>query len=72
MSISGTEWLIILAVIVLVFGRGRVLQLMGDAGRGLTNFRRGIADPADPGLTDSGLPDSGLPDSGPPPPTPSA
>lgn len=48
MSISGTEWLIILAVIVLVFGRGRVLQLMGDAGRGLTNFRRGIADPAGP------------------------
>ena len=49
MSISGTEWLIILAVVVLVFGRGRVLQLMGDAGRGLTNFRRGIVDPADPG-----------------------
>jgi len=51
MSISGTEWLIILAVIVLVFGRGRVLQLMGEAGRGLTNFRRGIAEPeaVDPG-----------------------
>ena len=57
MSISGTEWLIILAVIVLVFGRGRVMQLMGDAGRGLTNFRRGIVEPAD---------------SGPPPPTPPA
>ena len=49
MSISGTEWLIILAVIVLVFGRARVLQLMGDAGRGLTNVRRGIAEPTDPG-----------------------
>ncbi len=60
MSISGTEWLIILAVIVLVFGRAQVFRLIGDAGRGLTNFRRGIADPADPGLTDSG----------PPPPTP--
>ncbi|HUE47447.1 MAG TPA: hypothetical protein VMO81_14460 [Aestuariivirgaceae bacterium] len=31
MSISGTEWLVILAVIVLVLGRTRVLQLMGDA-----------------------------------------
>ena len=67
MSISGTEWLIILAVIVLVFGRARVLQLMGDAGRGLTNFRRGIADPAQSGLTESGLADSG-----PPPPAPGA
>jgi sec-independent protein translocase protein TatA len=52
MSISGTEWLIILAVIVLVFGRGRVLQLLGDAGRSLTNFRRGI----DPDAADGGPP----------------
>jgi sec-independent protein translocase protein TatA len=59
MSISGTEWLIILAVIVLVFGRAQVLQLMGDAGRGLTSFRRGIADPD-------------AADSCPPPPTPGA
>jgi TatA/E family protein of Tat protein translocase len=48
MSISGTEWLIILAVIVLVFGRSQVWQLMGNAGRSLTNFRRGLTDPADP------------------------
>lgn len=60
MSISGTEWLIILAVIVLVFGRAQVFRLMGDAGRGLTNFRSGIADPAGPT------------DSDPPPPAPSA
>ncbi len=60
MSISGTEWLIILAVIVLVFDRAQVFRLMGDAGRGLTNFRRGIADPAGPA------------DSAPPPPTPGA
>ncbi len=59
MSISGTEWLIILAVIVLVFGRAQVFRLMGDAGRGLTNFRRGIADPA-------------AADPGPPPPSPGA
>lgn len=60
MSISGTEWLVILAMIGLVFGRSRVLQLMGDAGRGLTNFRRGIADPACPA------------DPNPPPPAPGA
>ena len=48
MSISGTEWLIILAVIVLLFGRGQVWQLMGNAGRSLTNFRRDLTDPADP------------------------
>jgi TatA/E family protein of Tat protein translocase len=48
MSISGTEWLIILAVIVLLFGRSQVWQLMGNAGRSLTNFRRDLTDPADP------------------------
>lgn len=58
MSISGTEWLIILAVVVLVFGRARVLQLMGDAGRGLTNFRRDIADPAESVVADRGPPPS--------------
>ena len=62
MSISGTEWLIILAVIVLVFGRTRVLQLVGDAWRGLTNFRRDIAQP----------PSADLADSGPRPPSPGA
>lgn len=47
MSISGTEWLIILAVIVLVFGRAQVWQLMGNVGRGLGGFRREISDPAE-------------------------
>ena len=48
MSISGTEWLIILAVIVLLFCRTQVWQLMSNAGRSLTNFRRGLTDPAEP------------------------
>lgn len=55
MSISGTEWLIILAVITLLFGRRQVLDLMGNAGRGLTNFRRDITE-VDGSADDRGTP----------------
>ena len=48
MSISGMEWLIIVAVIVLLFGRGQVWQLMGNAARGITSFRRGLRETGEP------------------------
>ena len=49
MSISGTEWLIIVAVIVLLFGRGQVRQLMGNAARGgIKSFRRGLRETGEP------------------------
>lgn len=47
MAIGMTEWLIIAAVIVLLFGRGKVSELMGDIGRGITSFRRGLSEPAE-------------------------
>lgn len=49
MSISGTEWVIIVAVIVLLFARPQAWQLMRNAGRALTGSRRGLTDPADSG-----------------------
>lgn len=37
--------LIILALVVLVlFGRGRISELMGDFGKGIKSFKQGIAD----------------------------
>ena len=41
----GPMGLILIAVVVLVlFGRGKISQLMGDVGKGITSFKRGMAD----------------------------
>ena len=45
-------WLIVLAVVLLLFGRGKVSGLMGDVAQGVKSFRRGLSDddetPANP------------------------
>ena len=40
-------WLIVLAVVLLLFGRGKVSGLMGDVAQGVKSFRRGLADDQD-------------------------
>ncbi|MDP3908094.1 twin-arginine translocase TatA/TatE family subunit [Novosphingobium sp.] len=41
--------LIILALVVLVlFGRGRISEMMGDFGKGIKSFKQGIAEEANP------------------------
>ncbi len=47
-SFSVWHWLIVLAIILLLFGgRGKISQLMGDFGKGLNAFKKGVAaDPA--------------------------
>ena len=44
----GLPGLLLLAVVVLVlFGRGKVSSLMGEVGKGITAFKRGVKDGAD-------------------------
>jgi sec-independent protein translocase protein TatA len=41
--------LIVLALVVLVlFGRGRISEMMGDFGKGIKSFKQGMADEANP------------------------
>ncbi|MBW6507710.1 MAG: twin-arginine translocase TatA/TatE family subunit [Rhodobacteraceae bacterium] len=41
----GLPGLALIALVVLVlFGRGRIAALMGDVGKGVTAFRRGLKD----------------------------
>lgn len=41
----GLPGLILLAVVVLVlFGRGKIASLMGEVGKGITAFKRGVKD----------------------------
>lgn len=37
-------WLIVLAIVILLFGRGRVSSLMGDVASGVKSFKKGLAD----------------------------
>jgi sec-independent protein translocase protein TatA len=53
-SFSIWHWLIVLAVVALLFGAGRISGVMGDVGKGIKSFKKGLADddndgPAAPG-----------------------
>jgi len=52
---SLAHWLIVLAVVLVVFGPGRIKGLMGDLGSGIRSFRKGMAEdevPEQPTLDD--------------------
>lgn len=43
-SFSLTHWLVVILVIVLLFGRGRISDLMGDFAKGINSFKKGLND----------------------------
>lgn len=43
-SFSLSHWLVVLAIVLIVFGAGRIPNAMGDLARGLRAFRTGIRD----------------------------
>lgn len=48
-SLSIWHWLIVLVVVLILFGgRGKVSQLMGDFGRGLKAFKKSIREDDEP------------------------
>jgi sec-independent protein translocase protein TatA len=60
-SFSIWHWIIVIGLILVLFGRGKVSELMGDVAKGIKSFKKGIAeddvadqprvivrDPADP------------------------
>lgn len=38
------HWLVVLAIVLLLFGTGRVSNLMGDLAKGVKAFKKGLAD----------------------------
>ena len=38
----GAEWLIILVIVVLLFGPGRIGKIAGELGRSIKSFREGL------------------------------
>ncbi|WP_306118343.1 MULTISPECIES: twin-arginine translocase TatA/TatE family subunit [unclassified Roseitalea] len=38
------QWIIVLVIVLLLFGRGKIPELMGDVAKGIRNFRTGMKD----------------------------
>lgn len=46
-SFSLMHWVIVLIIIVLLFGGGRISSIMGDVAKGIKSFKKGMADDED-------------------------
>jgi sec-independent protein translocase protein TatA len=43
-SFSPIHWVLVVLVVVLLFGGGRISGLMGDVAKGIKSFKKGITD----------------------------
>ena len=43
-SLSIWHWALVIVVIMLLFGRGKISDLMGDVAKGIKSFKKGMAD----------------------------
>ena len=46
-SFSPLHWLVVLAIILLLFGSGKISTLMGDVAKGIKSFKKNMADDTD-------------------------
>ena len=43
-SLSIWHWIVVIAVVLLLFGRGKISELMGDVAQGIKAFKKGMSD----------------------------
>ena len=43
-NIPPIGWLILAVVVLVLFGRGKISSMMGDVGKGITSFKKGMAE----------------------------
>jgi sec-independent protein translocase protein TatA len=43
-SFSVWHWLIVLVIVLVLFGRGKIPELMGDVAKGIKSFKKGMTD----------------------------
>ncbi|MCA2001454.1 MAG: twin-arginine translocase TatA/TatE family subunit [Chloroflexi bacterium] len=44
----GAEWIVILIIVILLFGPGRIGKIAGELGRGIRNFKEGLGGKEEP------------------------
>lgn len=45
MGIGWPQLLVIAVLVLVLFGRGRISEMMGDFGKGVSSFKKGLNDP---------------------------
>lgn len=43
-SLSIWHWMLVIVVVLLLFGRGKISELMGDMAQGIKAFKKGMSD----------------------------
>jgi sec-independent protein translocase protein TatA len=43
-SMSLWHWIVVIAVVLLLFGRGKISELMGDVAQGIKAFKKGMSE----------------------------
>jgi sec-independent protein translocase protein TatA len=52
-SMSIWHWIVVIAVVLLLFGRGKISELMGDVAQGIKAFKKGMTDEDNPAAATS-------------------
>jgi sec-independent protein translocase protein TatA len=52
-SMSIWHWIIVIGVVLLLFGRGKISELMGDVAQGIKAFKKGMSDTDETAKTDT-------------------
>jgi sec-independent protein translocase protein TatA len=47
-SFSVAHWIVVALVVLVLFGRGKISETMGDFGKGVKSFRKGLSDDETP------------------------
>lgn len=69
-SFSLAHWAILIIVVMLLFGRGRISDLMGDFAKGITSFKKGLAEGDTPPAAQNQAPPQQVTHAAAPPATP--
>ena len=64
-SLSIWHWIVVIAVVLLLFGRGKISDLMGDVAQGIKAFKKGMQD--DDKVADKPEPAKSIEHAAPPP-----
>jgi sec-independent protein translocase protein TatA len=52
-SMSLWHWIVVIGVVLLLFGRGKISELMGDVAQGIKAFKKGMSDTDETAKTDT-------------------
>ena len=52
-SLSIWHWIIVIGVVLLLFGRGKISELMGDVAQGIKAFKKGMSEEEAAGAKDA-------------------